>query len=162
MKCQHCGKNEATVSYVEIINGKKSEFRLCAECYSELYGSFGAKVNNDIFAGLFGSSQSKVKVCPVCRTTYADYERTGLLGCTSCYDVFKEELMNSIERLQGGAVHIGKVPQNVDEFGLHRKLKSLQEELENALRDKRFKDAGRLNKEINLIKKKINGGDANE
>lgn len=162
MLCQHCKKNEATVSYVEIINGKKSEFHLCNGCYANLYDDLGTKVNGDILAGFFGSSQSRVKVCPVCRTTYADYERTGLLGCTSCYDVFKEELMNSIERLQNGATHVGKVPDNVDEFGLHRKLKSLQEELESALRDKRFKDAGRLNREINTVKKKIAGGEGDE
>lgn len=158
MLCQHCKKRQSTVDYVEIINGDKFESHLCAECYADLYGELNSKSNNDIWAGLFGSSSPYAKSCPVCGTTYGDYERTGLLGCTSCYDVFKEELIPSIKRIQGKDKHVGKVGNNNDELGLHRKLKDLQEELETALREKRFADAGKLNRRIDAIKKILNGG----
>lgn len=46
----------------------------------------------------------------------------------------------------------------MDEHGLHRRLKSLQEQLENALRVKDFKEADRLNRQINAIKKTLHGG----
>lgn len=32
------------------------------------------------------------KACPLCHTTVAEFERTGLLGCSACYDVFATEL----------------------------------------------------------------------
>lgn len=155
--CQHCKKNPATVNYVEIINGDKFESRLCKSCYASLYGELHSKANGDIWAGLFGVADAQKKVCPVCGTTYDDYERTGLLGCASCYDVFKDELLLSIERIQGKVCHVGKVGTNKDEFGLHRRLKSLQEELEVALREKRYADAGRLNKRIKQISDTIFG-----
>ncbi len=161
MLCQHCKKNIATNDYIEIINDKMYESHLCNECYADLYGELNSKANNDLWAGLFGTSTGRVKVCPVCGTTYADYERTGLLGCTSCYDVFKEELIPSIKRIQGKVNHVGKKANNNDAFGLHRQLKTLQEELETALRQKRFADAGRLNKKIDAIKKTLNGGGIN-
>lgn len=157
MLCQHCKKNPSTVDYFEIINGKKYESHLCSLCYADLYGELNSKTNNDIWAGLFGTSSRPAKVCPVCGTTYADYERSGLLGCTSCYDVFKEELIPCIRRIQGKVNHVGKADSNNDELGLHRKLKTLQEQLEKALKEKNFTEAGRLNKKIDAVKKMIKG-----
>ena len=158
MLCQHCKKNPAVVNYFEIVNGNKFEYHLCAFCYADLYGELNNKVNNSVWAGLFANPMPRKKVCPVCHTTFADFERTGLLGCTSCYDVFKEELIPSILRIHGKVEHIGKVGKNMDELGLHRRLKSLQEQLETALRAKNFQEADRLNRQINAIKKTLHGG----
>ena len=161
MFCQKCKKYPATVNYVEIVNGKKFECNLCAACYADIYGELNSKTNNGFLAGLFERRVPHAKVCPVCGTTYADYEKSGLLGCTSCYDVFKEELLPYIKRIHGKVNHIGKVAKNNDELGLHRRLNFLQEQLEAALREKRFNDAGRLNSQIDAIKKAIEGGENN-
>lgn len=158
MLCQRCKKNAATENYVEIINGEKFESHLCAKCSSELYGELHSKMSENVCAWLFGSSAPK-KVCPVCGTTYADYERSGLLGCASCYDVFKEELLPAIKAIQGKVEHVGKVETNNDDLGLHRRLKSLQVQLEAALREKRYVDAGKLNKRIYEINKILCGGE---
>ena len=158
MLCQHCKKNTATVSYVEIINGDKFESHLCASCYSELLGELGSKANNDLWAGLFGEPVKKEKRCTVCGTRYSDYEKTGLLGCPNCYDIFREELIPSIQRIQGKVNHVGKAANNNDELGLHRRLKSLQEQLEVALKERRYGEAGRLNMQINEINKRLYGG----
>ena len=158
MICQHCNKNPAVVNYFEQINGNKFEYHLCASCYADLYGELNNKVNNSLLAGLFSTSMPRKKVCPVCRTSFADFERDGLLGCTSCYDVFKEELIPSILRIHGKTEHIGKIGKNKDELGLHRQLKSLQEQLENALRVKDFREANRLNRQIHAIKRTLHGG----
>lgn len=111
MLCQRCKKNVATENYVEIINGEKYESHLCAKCSQEMYGQLHSKMSEDVCAWLFGSNAPK-KVCPVCGTTYADYERSGLLGCASCYDVFKEELLPAINAIHGKVEHVGKVGTN--------------------------------------------------
>lgn len=72
--------------------------------------------------------------------------------------MFKDELIPTLLRIQGKAEHVGKKGNNNDEFGLHRQLNSLQEQLENALREKKFTEADRLNKKINSIKKTMHGG----
>ena len=162
MLCQHCKKQPATIDYVEEINGSVFESHLCAQCYAELYGELNSKVNEGLWAGLFSTAAPYKKKCPVCGTRYSDYERTGLLGCASCYDVFKEELVPSIKRIQGKDIkHVGKSGGSRDELGLHRKLKNLQERLETALREKRFNEAGALNRQINEISKKLYGGNGN-
>ena len=158
MLCQHCKKNPAVVNYFEQVNGNKFECHLCASCYADLYGDLNNKTNNSIWAGLFSSPNPRKKVCPVCHTTFADFERNGLLGCTSCYDVFKEELIPTILRIHGKVEHVGKVDSNLDELGLLRRLKTLQEQLERALRVKNYKEADRLNEQINAIKKTLHGG----
>ncbi|MDE6585794.1 MAG: hypothetical protein K2K80_03840 [Clostridia bacterium] len=158
MLCQRCKKNVATKLSVEIIDGERFESFICDRCSLELGGEFiNADFNDNACAWLFGSSAPR-KACPVCGTTYADYEKTGLLGCPSCYDVFKEELLPAIDAIHGKVVHIGKVGTNKDEMGLHRRLKSLQEQLELAMKEKRFVDAGMLNRRIREISKILYGG----
>ena len=162
MFCQHCKKNTATVNYVEIINGDKFESHLCEECYAMLGAELNSKSSGDLWADLFGTGNLIAhKVCPVCGTKFSDYERTGLLGCASCYDMFKEELMPVIKRIQGKTNHVGNAAENTDELGLHRKLKTLQEELEQALKERRYGDANRLNREIYKINKTLYGGGEN-
>ena len=156
MLCERCGKNPATVSYMEEINGNKVGYNLCEKCYSEFFGSFNSSVDNDILAGLIGQSPRKrIRSCPVCGASYSDFERTGLLGCAACYDVFKEELMPYIERIQGRVVHVGKVGQDAREQDLTRKLSRLQEELELAVRERRYADAQRINLKISEVRKRM-------
>ena len=50
----------------------------------------------------------------------------------------------------------------MSDLGLHRRLKSLQEQLELALREKRFADAGVLNKKIYDINKTLHGDSEND
>lgn len=146
--CQHCKKNVATINHFDS--------HLCEGCYISLYGELDSNVSNDIWAELISGPRVQKKVCPVCGTTLADYERTGLVGCACCYDVFREELLDSIVRIHGKSCHVGKVGSNKDEFGLHRKLSKLREQLELALSEKRYDDAERLNRRIRDISKTLN------
>lgn len=155
MLCERCKKNKATINYKQEINGEKVGYSLCPKCYAEMFGSFSATFENDILAGLFGTPAKKKRACPVCGTSYSDFERTGLLGCASCYDFFKEELMPYIERIQGKVVHVGKVGQDVREQDLTRRLSFLQEELERAVRDRRYSDAAKINMKISEVRKRI-------
>ena len=36
MKCQHCGKNEATIYYKSTVNGRTTEAHVCPACAGEL------------------------------------------------------------------------------------------------------------------------------
>jgi len=75
------------------------------------------------------------------------------------------EAQTKIKRFAMSAIplteHVGKVGKNNDELGLHRRLKTLQEQLEEALREKKYGEADRLNKQINSIKKTLHGGGSN-
>lgn len=63
--------------------------------------------------------------------------------------------MPYIERIQGKVVHVGKVGQDVREQDLTRKLSRLQEDLEKAVRERRYSDAELINSRISEVRKKI-------
>lgn len=159
MLCQHCKKNEAIHNRVVIVGNKKFESHLCAECFYSVYGELNSK--SDILEEMLGEPVFGTERCPVCGTSFSDYEQTGLWGCASCYDVFKDRLLPVISRIHGKTEHVGKVGSNNDELGLHHRLKALQEQLERALREKRFKDADDLNRRIYEISKALYGGEKN-
>lgn len=159
MLCQNCKKREATVNHVEIINGKACAMHLCDMCANEMFASFESEVENAVFAGLFGDETCGESVCPACGLAFSEYERTGLLGCPSCYDVFNERLLPYITRIQGKTVHVGKGGVAYSsEHDLRLKLTSLQQEMERALSRGNYAEAGRINEQMNALKKRNAGG----
>lgn len=76
------------------------------------------------------------KVCSVCGTTIEDFRRTGLLGCTNCYRVFREEILPAVRNMQGALQHEGK---KIDQLYLERER--LKSNLEKALREQNYAEA---------------------
>lgn len=161
--CQNCKKRPATKNFIESLNGETVELHLCDACYQYKYGEFEQSALNAMFNGLFGYDRPvEQKICKACGMSLAEYERTGLLGCPSCYDVFKEELMPVIDRIHGNTRHVGKEGGDyTSEHELRLRLKELQTRLETALQRGDFAEAGKLNRQMTFIKKKIAGGGGN-
>ena len=161
--CQNCKKRPATVNFIETVGGETVALHLCEQCYKYKYGEFESTAMGAMLNGLFGEPEQPVKkVCKVCGMRFEDYERTGLLGCPSCYDVFKEELLPSIQSIQGKTYHVGKEgADHSSEHDFRLRLKSLQEQLESALTRGDYIAASRLNRHMTSIKNAIKGGDGN-
>ena len=97
MQCDICHKNEATVHLTEIIDNQITELHLCEECArnkgAQMEQHFGLA---DLLAGLADLGQSFEVVgktelkCPNCGLTYQDFRRVGRLGCSECYQAFKD------------------------------------------------------------------------
>jgi Uncharacterized protein with conserved CXXC pairs len=133
MKCQVCAKKTASVHLTEIINDQMTELHLCEQCAKEkgiagLGQPFGLQ---DLLAGLvdFGtpiSEEKKVALqCPNCKMTYEDFRKIGRLGCSQCYDTFKESLEPLLKKVHGSVQHLGKGPAS-DGEGLETR-KALQD-----------------------------------
>ena len=160
MLCQRCKKNQATMISQVPLNGEKVGYALCASCYAEMFGDLNSSLDSDVLDGILDQPKRKrVNVCPMCGMTYSEFERTGLLGCAVCYDVFKDELMPYIRRIQGKTEHVGKVGPNVGEQELTRTLSRLQEELEQAVREGKYAVAARINDKISEVRGRMAGGE---
>ena len=158
MLCQNCRKREATIHHTETVGGKQCSQHLCEQCAHELFAGFENEVANAIFSGLFGEPEYRERVCPACGMAFSEYERSGLLGCPSCYDVFNEELLPRIARIQGKTVHVGKGGGvYTSEHDLRLKLSSLQQAMESALSRGDYSEAGRINEQMNALKKRTGG-----
>ncbi len=152
MLCSHCKKNEGEYP---VSGAEGEELLLCGECYAR----FGAAAEYAAFSGL-----EEGACCPVCGRSYADYKRTGLVGCAACYETFREELMPVIRRMHGKTVHMGGHPLgNGRLYELLDERNRLRAELEGALRRKDMAAADRLNRDIAELSRLIyRGGEGGE
>ncbi len=123
MLCEQCRKREATVKYVEVAGGVKTEHNLCAQCAGKLdLGQYSALFEGEfplgkLLSGLLGipdAAQDESRfagvVCPVCGTTYEDFVKNSRFGCGDCYSVFDPLIGENIRHLQGSERHVGKRP----------------------------------------------------
>ena len=165
MLCTNCKKREG-VHTVRRADG--TELCLCDGCYERLGGAAAYLGEGPgFFVSLLQADEGDGRACPACGTTLADYSRTGLLGCAECYETFREDLLPAIRRIHGKTEHEGKHPLGDGKlFELLDVQKRLRGELECALREKRMKDAERINRDIRDISRMIyggqSGGDADE
>src|SRR5699024_1552432 len=164
MLCESCKKNEASVHYTQIIDGKMEERHLCEECASEDYNlDFENPFSmNKIFTGLIDNIQEDKKKrkelkCDNCGLSYRQFKKDGKFGCSNCYKTFKNNLYPLIEGLHGHNIHRGKIPQNVDEeIGLMREEEKLKRKLNDAVKKEEFEEAALLRDELKALKGKLN------
>ena len=108
MQCERCNKKKATVFYRESVNGRARTFRLCGDCAATMQQTgeledlssaltrFSSSLlsTDETLLGAFPSFDSrppsceKGLACPSCGWPYRRFEKTGRVGCASCYTVF--------------------------------------------------------------------------
>ncbi len=126
MICSSCGKDDATIKFVQIINGIKTELMLCEQCCEEMglenidipmdYSSFISELfdNYNEEELLSVLTDTPIKQCDYCGLTFDEFVQTGKLGCVNCYDVFKDRIDVITKNIQGSSEHIGRKVQNYD------------------------------------------------
>lgn len=109
-----------------------------------------------------GSVGVKVEPCPICGMAYADFKRTGLMGCESCYRAFESQLLPLIERAhEGGSFHIGKTPKRLATHSPERlalalaeaearaqRIRLLMRELDGAVASEKYELAAKLRDQL--------------
>src|SRR5690554_3784960 len=98
MICQKCNKNEASVHFTKIVNGKKTEVFLCEDCARESGHLTFAGSNPFDFTNLLKgilnpdvgtySDYLQESKCDVCGKTYKDFTKNALFKCPHCYKEF--------------------------------------------------------------------------
>lgn len=155
MKCSKCNKNEATVFYREVINGKETKYNLCPQCAAKtekemnknMFSSFYEPFETSILGSLFTpqhlrAGKREEKKCTLCGATFRELCEGGKAGCPTCYTVFREEFTPTLSRLHGGRSHRGRAPGEFKEKR-SRELKAaeLEKELKTAIAEERYEDA---------------------
>lgn len=117
MKCERCGKRDATTRVYQNDNGKETMLFLCDECAGNtinpsmdlfqklLGGSYGMFSN---LTGLIDTPKSLR--CPKCGTSSEQFLRTGFVGCPHCYEAFEPLILQAVKQFQQSDTHIGKSP----------------------------------------------------
>ena len=157
MLCDICNKNDALIHRITVINGKRTEQHLCAECArAQGVNVFKLPTLSDLLAAY--AKPVTDAVCE-CASDMDDFKRTGLLGCEECYTTFRDDLIPIIKRAQGGRTeHRGRVPGR---SGVNKlmEIKDLRNELAEAVGKEEYERAAVLRDRIPAI---TEGGAANE
>jgi protein arginine kinase activator len=152
--CEHCGRRPATIRYAEMVNGELCIWNLCEECARRkgVGGSLTSFATPlvDVLMGLLGESPEQVDedagpACPRCGMSYADFRRSGRLGCGACYETFRKELLPLVRRIHGSTQHTGRIPASHEEDAAAKsELRRLRAELRRAVRREEYERAAEL------------------
>ena len=173
MLCDICHKNEATVHLTEIVDNQITELHLCEECArqkgAQMEQHFGLA---DLLAGLAdlgqqfevaGKTEAK---CPNCGLAYQDFRRIGRLGCSECYQTFKDSLGLLLKRIHGSTQHLGRTPAKaktrakvaaapVEKMS---EIDMLRAELQKTIEMEEFEEAARLRDKVRALEAKKKKG----
>jgi protein arginine kinase activator len=162
MKCQDCGKREATFNLTQVINDQKVVLNLCQEC-AEKRG-FRNPLEGVPFplaqflAGMLKQAQvkkpsSEAEVsCPVCGLSFSDFAKVGRLGCGNCYVTFRTQLEDLLRKVHGSIQHRGKFPQTKgDVMKPMWEENKLHEELKRAIQQEDFEKAAQIRDRIRAL-----------
>lgn len=112
MLCQSCNINQASTMIKTVSGGRLKEEFLCSSCakakgYETMFGSIG-----ELLGSIFINQSESVEPqrCELCGSSFEEISRTGKMGCANCYQIFENQLLPSIQRVHGSAVHQGKRP----------------------------------------------------
>ena len=162
MLCDICGKVQATVHLTEIIDGQMAELHLCEDCARkksiQMEQQFGLA---DLLAGLadFGEKFGKIDEvrlkCSNCGLTYEGFRKTGRLGCSQCYNSFRQYLASLLKKIHGSNRHLGKAPVKLSRtIRKKSELQELKNKLQRAIQLEEFEEAVILRDKIKELEKK--------
>ncbi len=182
MLCENCGKNKATYFFKQTKNGVTTEKNLCADCAKmnpldpkKYFYEIEEAIPGSLFGGLLGSFLDAKPVitrkesCKTCGTTLGELLQSGKVGCSECYEIFRESLMPTVKKLHGNTIHCGKSPKapsetspvkespREDENTKARKITSLREKLNLAIEKQEYEDAAKYRDMIKELEKEEKG-----
>jgi protein arginine kinase activator len=162
MKCENCGKNQASVHYTAYENNQPKEMHVCQDCAAEkgiVIVSSEAKfsIQDPIIAmvGELGSQDAEIGriQCPSCGLMFSGFRETGRLGCARCYESFEVQLKPLLRRIHGSTGHLGKSPAKTSgQATVRSQLRKLQQKLETAIMCENFEKAAELRDQIRQVK----------
>ncbi len=115
MMCDECGKNPAIFSVTIASGGELTKRQLCGDCMKKMEASLSQGNIHDFLSSILSmlgtaNAAGNQPVCSHCGLRYADFERTGRLGCADCYREFQKELSPMLQRIHGCTQHVGRTP----------------------------------------------------
>ena len=98
-------------------------------------------------------------VCHGCGLVYAEFKKTGKLGCASCYNAFRGQILRALQNIHGNSEYKGRIPAGRDNKYEHmilkRELAENKQLLRKAVEAEEFEDAAEYRDIINDLMQKI-------
>lgn len=139
MKCQHCGKNEATFYYQSTVNGRTTQAHLCAACAEELgYARSWETMHRDFFRSPFS----------LLRDSFFDAAAQRLLTeFPAPGNTLAEAEAVTAPREEGNLLS----QEECRAYDLQRRRNALQLQLEQAVAAENYEEAARIRDELRAL-----------
>ena len=134
MKCEICHKTEAQTVYYRDSENERQELYVCKACAAvqnkkaeTVVPIKSADELNSVMNFILDTAVKAIdkmtddptriivkgpgRVCPKCRLSEAQLRKTGRLGCSECYSVFRDLVLRLIQGAQPGNKHTGRKPE---------------------------------------------------
>jgi protein arginine kinase activator len=159
MRCERCGKRDATVHFTQVEGEEVVQRHLCDACAAELNipvdpGSSATGPLATFLAQLEAGRETRgSEACLGCGLRLVDLRRSGRVGCAECYDHFGEHLRPLLRKLHGSLQHVGKHPPDSPASELDRtaRLLYLRRDLERSIANEDFERAAALRDQIRRL-----------
>jgi len=157
LECSECRKR-ITVHYTEIVGNVFAHSGMCSDCpqlHRRLKGT-----NPAIEKALAEAGGTAGFVCGECQTTLENFRISNLVGCSNCYQVFGDVIVEDLMTLKkvkssvikrqksAGPLHIGRSPGETQEISPSLRLIALNEALEETLQREDYEQAAWLRDQI--------------
>ena len=152
MKCEKCGKYEATTHIRSVINGVVREYNLCSTCAAQ--SGYGSNSITGMLASMLGDMSPQTvksqKRCSVCGATFSDIAHSGKMGCGECYKTFNDEILPYLKRVHGATRHVGKIPNRAPLIvkPKEKTVEDLRQELARMVAEEKYEQAATLRDKI--------------
>ena len=160
MKCDKCG-NVSVYRSTLIVNGVAQTTNLCRDCAIKegVFASEPTSLFDQLFSPFVGFMPfEKVDdiVCPVCKTSLKQFKTSGLLGCSNCYDAFSKEISQIVGKIAPNAEHKQESLSSIKQKSKPKtdKIAELKLLLQQAVKEERYEDAGKIKKQIQKLEAK--------
>ena len=161
-KCRRCSKS-ATLHITEIHDGEAKAVHLCDTCAREYLEEETDQSPNSPTAELAAKLEALVSDdgdadarCTNCDISFGEFREQGRLGCPSCYEDFRDDLVPLLDNIHEGAVHTGKRPRrNPSQTEDQSRLIHLRQRQREAIEKEDYELAASLRDEIQAIEEAL-------
>jgi len=162
VKCENCGKNDASVHFTQIRDQKKNEMHLCKECakskgfhnpLEDIPFPLAEFLTSMVKPGSAKSDPIARLVCSECGMRFVDFSRVGRFGCGHCYTAFRAPLEDLFRKIHGATRHRGRTaPRHAvpTKSSVEEEVR-LKEELRRAIEREEFELAAELRDRIQRL-----------
>ena len=172
MQCEECKKNKAVIHFTQIVNDETETKHLCQGCAAAKglqaasapaapLADFISGLGSQIFAA---APEVGEGACPDCGSTFADFRRTGKLGCARCYVAFEREMRMLLRKIHGSHHHVGISgdPRTLTPPAAspRARLRELRTRLKDAVDREAYELAAKFRDQIVLLEGELGDGES--
>lgn len=151
LECSDC-KKPVKVCYTEMIGGSVNRISMCQDC------PLLQKKMHKIQDGGSVADVDQEICCPSCHTSLSTIYQGADLGCTECYEIFKEYLLKDMvskedrsQKEEEKIQHRGRAPGQTTHISSQFRLNALNEALKETLKREDYEQSALLRDQIKEI-----------